>query len=232
MKIEAAMLHETDLRLVRAEVQPHFDREFAKRALDIVVSVIALVLLLPVMVLITLLIRATSPGSAIFRQTRVGNRGSEFSMLKFRTMYVDSDDRIHRDYVRRLLLDEQPGDGGEEGIYKLTDDPRITPIGRFLRRTSLDELPQLVNVLKGEMSLVGPRPVLAWEVELYKPEHHARFLVKPGVTGLWQVSGRNTLTMNEALDLDVDYIQRRTLGLDLIILVKTVPLLLTGRGAR
>lgn len=149
-------------------------------------------------------------------------------MLKFRTMHQDNDDSVHREYVSRLLTEHQPPYGGEEGLYKLSDDARITRVGRFLGLTSLDELPQLFNVIRGEMSLVGPRPALPWEVELYKAPHRARLLVKPGITGLWQVSGRNSLTMNQAPDLDVEYVRRRSIVLDFAILAKTV--VLTRRG--
>jgi lipopolysaccharide/colanic/teichoic acid biosynthesis glycosyltransferase len=146
-------------------------------------------------------------------------------MLKFRSMYVDCDDAPHREYNRRELAGEDPR-AGDDGVYKVADDPRITAVGRLLRTTSLDELPQLINVLKGEMALVGPRPALDWEVALYRPHHHDRFLVKPGITGLWQVSGRNRLSMPEALDLDVAYVRRRSVGLDLRILARTVPTVL------
>ncbi len=203
-----------------------------RRLIDIVLSSLALIMLFPAMLVISLLIRATSPGRAIFSQTRVGYRGRTFLMFKFRTMYQGNDDSLHREYVMRLLTEEEPPDGGEQGLYKLSRDPRVTPVGGFLRRTSLDELPQLLNVLLGEMSLVGPRPALPWEVKHYKPRHHARFLVKPGLTGLWQISGRNVLTMDQALDLDVEYVRRRSVRLDLAILAKTVPVVLSGRGAR
>ncbi|MDQ4144093.1 MAG: sugar transferase, partial [Actinomycetota bacterium] len=148
------------------------------------------------------------------------------------TMHQDTDDNAHREYVSRLLTEHRPPHGGEEGLYKLSHDARITRVGGFLRRTSLDELPQLVNVVRGEMSLVGPRPALPWEVELYKPAHRARLLVKPGVTGLWQVSGRNSLTMSQALDLDVEYVRRQSVGLDFAILAKTLPVVLMRRGVR
>jgi lipopolysaccharide/colanic/teichoic acid biosynthesis glycosyltransferase len=147
-------------------------------------------------------------------------------------MYVDSDDRLHRDYVRQLLEDPPTAPRGPDGLYKLVDDPRITPVGRWLRRASLDELPQLVNVLRGEMSLVGPRPVLPWEAALFGPRHSARFQVSPGITGLWQISGRNRLTMTQALDLDVEYVERQCLRLDLAILIRTIPVVLGRKGAR
>ena len=135
-------------------------------------------------------------------------------------------DEAHREYVSRLLTDDQPPVGGASGLYKLDADPRITRVGAVLRRTSLDELPQLLNVLKGDMSLVGPRPALPWEADLFSDSHRARFLVTPGLTGLWQVSGRSKLPMRQGLDLDVEYVRRQGFLLDLSILLKTVPTVL------
>jgi lipopolysaccharide/colanic/teichoic acid biosynthesis glycosyltransferase len=145
-------------------------------------------------------------------------------------MAVDSNDEVHREFVTKMLRDELPHQDGDE-LFKLTEDERITGVGRILRRFSLDELPQLFNVLSGQMSLVGPRPALPWEVELFQPRHRKRFEVKPGMTGLWQVKGRSSLSMNQALDLDVEYVDRRTFWLDLGILARTVPVVLSGRGA-
>ena len=201
------------------------------RLIDLSVGGLALVVLGPAMLLIALLVRLTSPGPALFRQVRVGYLEQPFVMLKFRTMRAGCDDTVHREYNRRELSGEDPRDGGG-GLYKLDRDDRITPVGRFLRRSSLDELPQLINVMRGEMALVGPRPALAWEVELYRPHHHERFLVKPGITGLWQVSGRNRLSMIEALDLDVEYVRRRSVGLDVRILARTLPAVLNLGSTR
>lgn len=203
----------------------------AKRALDVSVAAIGLVVGLPGLVLIALAVRRT-PGPVLFRQTRVGRGGRTFRMLKFRTMHAGTDDRVHRDYVTRLLREESPPAGRVRGLYKLEDDRRVTRVGAWLRRTSLDELPQLWNVLRGEMSLVGPRPALPYEVELYEPPHRERLTVRPGITGLWQVSGRSQLSMRQALDLDVEYVRRRGLGLDLWILARTVPVVLSMRGVR
>ena len=202
------------------------------RALDLGIAVLALITLSPLMLLIALLIPITSRGPILFRQTRVGHLGQPFIMLKFRSMFADCDDRIHGDFVTRLLNAEDAPPNGLDGIFKLENDPRVTKLGRFLRRTSLDELPQLFNVLRGHMSLVGPRPSLPWEVELYKEHHRLRFQVKPGMTGLWQVRGRSLLSMEQALDLDVAYVLRRTLRLDLWILLMTLPVVLRGEGAR
>lgn len=201
---------------------------YITRFVDIVLATLVLVLLAPVFAVIALLVRATSPGPALFRQVRMGYRGAPFVMLKFRTMYDKSDDTLHREYVSRMLVDGDGFGSGTNGLFKLDQDPRITPLGHFLRRSSLDELPQIFNVLRGEMSLVGPRPPLSWEVELYQQHHHLRFQVKPGITGLWQVSGRNKLSMNEALDLDVRYVREWSLGLDFQILAMTLPALFQG----
>jgi lipopolysaccharide/colanic/teichoic acid biosynthesis glycosyltransferase len=203
----------------------------AKRAIDVVLAGLMLLMLSPVMLIIVMMIRVTSPGSALFQQVRVGRRGSPFVMLKFRTMHQGLGDAIHRAYVTAMLSGRADPADAQHGIYKLTSDPRVTRIGKFLRKTSLDELPQLVNVLRGEMSLVGPRPVLPWEAELFEPRHQVRFAVKPGITGLWQVKGRNTLTMQQALDLDVEYALRRTILFDLAILLRTMPTVLLSRGA-
>jgi lipopolysaccharide/colanic/teichoic acid biosynthesis glycosyltransferase len=201
------------------------------RLIDVVLAAVLLVVLAPLLLLIGALVRVTSRGPAIFEQSRVGYRRQPFVMLKFRTMYANCDDSVHRDFVGRMLGGEDPRSSGPGGLFKLVGDCRVTPVGRLLRASSLDELPQLVNVLRGEMSLVGPRPALAWELERYQPHHHERFLVKPGITGLWQVSGRSRLTINEALELDVEYARRRSLALDLWILVRTVGVVLRSGAA-
>jgi lipopolysaccharide/colanic/teichoic acid biosynthesis glycosyltransferase len=152
-------------------------------------------------------------------------------MYKFRTMHVDSCDEIHREYVRKLLTEDCPPVGGAKGLYKLESDARVTKVGRLLRRSSVDELPQLLNVVKGDMSLVGPRPALPYEAELFSTTHRARFLVAPGVTGLWQICGRSKLPMQQGLDLDVEYVQRRSFWLDVWILIKTVPAVFSAAGA-
>jgi lipopolysaccharide/colanic/teichoic acid biosynthesis glycosyltransferase len=200
----------------------------AERTFDLVIASLLLLLLSPLMIVIAIMIRLTSAGPALFRQERIGWRGSAFVMFKFRTMFRDNDDSEHRAFVSSMLNGEVAG--AEGGVYKLTRDPRVTGVGRVLRKTSLDELPQLFNVLRGTMSLVGPRPALPWEVELFDPRYRARFDVRPGITGLWQVSGRNTLTMPQALELDVAYVRRRTLGLDTVILLKTIPAVIAARG--
>jgi lipopolysaccharide/colanic/teichoic acid biosynthesis glycosyltransferase len=202
-----------------------------KRIFDLVVALCLVCLVLPIFIAVWLLVRTTSPGKAMFRQTRVGRLGRPFVMYKFRTMHVDCDDAIHREYVRKLLTDHEPPVGGAKGLYKLESDPRVTRVGRVLRKTSVDELPQLLNVVKGDMSLVGPRPALPYEAELFSTTHRARFLVAPGVTGLWQICGRSKLPMQEGLDLDIEYVERRSFWLDLRILIKTLPAVFTADGA-
>jgi lipopolysaccharide/colanic/teichoic acid biosynthesis glycosyltransferase len=203
-----------------------------KRLFDLVAAALILIVSAPVMLTIAVAVRLSSPGGALFRQTRLGLGERPFLLYKFRTMYTGCPDDIHRFYVQRLLSDDGSAPREADGVFKIEADPRITPIGAFLRRTSLDELPQLFNVLRGDMSLVGPRPVLPWEADLFSTGHRARFRVPAGVTGLWQVSGRNRLTMKEALDLDVTYVQRRGFTTDLLILLRTVPVVLRRRGVR
>lgn len=203
-------------------------RDWVKRSADILLASVGLLVATPVLVAVFCLVRLTSRGPAIYRQERVGSGHRAFRMYKFRTMVVNCDENIHREYVSRLLA------GGIEptnGLYKIDRDPRITRLGGVLRRTSLDELPQLLNVLRGDMSVVGPRPALPWEAEMFPPWAESRFTVRPGLTGLWQVSGRNRLNMTEGLALDVDYVRRRCFWLDLQILALTVPAVLRG-GAR
>ena len=197
-----------------------------KRGLDILGSALGLILLSPLMLVIALLVKWSSPGPVLFRQTRLGWRGKRFSFYKFRSMYWKSDESLHRKYVTELIAGggKSGASAGREGkgLFKLSDDPRVTPLGRFLRRLSLDELPQLFNVLKGEMSLVGPRPPIAYEVEKYQPWHLRRILeMKPGMTGLWQVSGRSRTTFEEMVRLDLRYAKQWSLWLDLKILFRT-----------
>jgi lipopolysaccharide/colanic/teichoic acid biosynthesis glycosyltransferase len=204
----------------------------ARRLGDLVLATTALIVAAPLMVAIAALVRATSPGPILFRQTRLGHLERPFQILKFRTMYADSDHGVHREYVTRMLSGQDPRQHGAAALFKLEHDARIIPIGRFLRRTSLDELPQLFNVLRGDMALVGPRPVMPWEVELYKPHHRERFQVKPGITGLWQVRGRSRLSWLQALELDVEYVRRQSIALDLWILVMTLPAVLRAGESR
>ena len=221
----------TDLAQRKGTTAPWPLREAAKRISDIWLSLALIVVMAPLLLLLCLLVKLTSAGPALYRQERLGRDKQPFTLLKLRTMYADNDDRIHRDYVTSLLSDGQAAPAGRSGLFKLDADPRITPVGAWLRRTSLDELPQLFNVLRGEMSLVGPRPVLAWEARLFEAPFQQRFAVRPGITGLWQVNGRSRLSMRKALELDVEYVFRRSFTLDLVILLRTVPALFRG-GAR
>lgn len=202
-----------------------------KRMMDVAIATAALIILAPLFVLVPALIRATSRGPAFFRQERVGLGGGPFTLLKFRTMYIDNDDTAHREIVVAQLKGATVA-GTSDGVFKLENDPRITRVGSWLRRLSLDELPQLINVLRGEMSIVGPRPGLQMEVDLYASRHMRRLDVRPGLTGMWQVSGRNRLNMLEMLDLDVRYVETWRPRLDLEILMATPGALLRGDGAR
>jgi exopolysaccharide biosynthesis polyprenyl glycosylphosphotransferase len=195
---------------------------FTKSVFDRAFALVGLVVCLPILAVIALAIRVTSPGPILFRQTRVGRDGRVFRMWKFRTMVEGAEDRI--DEVRDLA-------DPEHVLFKLADDPRVTPVGRWLRRHSLDELPQLWNVLRGDMSVVGPRPPLPGEVERYGDDAHRRLLVKPGLTGLWQVSGRADLSWQDAVRLDLYYVENWSWVLDALILARTVPAVVRGRGA-
>jgi lipopolysaccharide/colanic/teichoic acid biosynthesis glycosyltransferase len=203
--------------------------------MDIVGSVLALLLFAPVLLAVGLAIKLTSKGPVVFWQTRVGQDGEEFVLLKFRTMHIDNDPRAHREYVKQLIAGSAQrlrGNGKGRDVYKLTTDSRITCVGRFLRRTSLDELPQLFNVLRGEMSLVGPRPAIAYEVEEYTTWQRQRiFEAKPGITGLWQVNGRSHVTFEEMVRLDLQYARTWSPWLDLKILMRTPAAMFFGDGA-
>jgi lipopolysaccharide/colanic/teichoic acid biosynthesis glycosyltransferase len=202
-----------------------------KRAMDIFGSFAALIAFLPAFAIIALLVKLTSKGPVLFCQKRVGQYGREFNFFKFRTMYVDDNSEIHREYVAKLIAGKADLGQGK-GVYKLTNDPRITALGRFLRRTSLDELPQFVNVLKNDMSLVGPRPPLPYEYERYKTWHKRRVLeLKPGLTGLWQVEGRSRTTFDEMVRMDIKYASTSSLWVDLKILLQTPAAMFSGRGA-
>ncbi len=190
-------------------------QRFLKRSVDLFGSAVLILLLSPLLLVLALLVRITSPGPAIFRQQRVGRHGQEFRMLKFRSMVQDAESRLPE------LIASNRGGLGNEVMFKMRADPRITPLGRFMRRYSLDELPQLFNVLGGSMSLVGPRPPLPREVDRYADHVHRRFLVKPGITGLWQVSGRSTLEWDDTVRLDLAYVENWNLLGDLLILAKT-----------
>ncbi|MDT7634056.1 MAG: hypothetical protein QOI50_5986 [Pseudonocardiales bacterium] len=201
----------------------------ARRAVDLTVSLAALLVLGIPLIVIGLVIRWTSVGPALFQQQRVGLGGKTFTMYKFRTMRTGVGDEMLRELIAAELRGE---DTSVDGSYKLDSDPRVTPIGAFLRKTSLDELPQLINVLFGDMSLVGPRPCLEWEARMFPAEFQPRFSVRPGITGLWQVSGRSTVSTLEMLHLDLTYVRTRNLVGDLSILVRTVPSMLKDHSVR
>jgi lipopolysaccharide/colanic/teichoic acid biosynthesis glycosyltransferase len=203
-----------------------------RRLLDISCGLALILLFSPILIGVALAVRIDSRGPAFFRQRRVGYREKEFTLFKFRSMRVDADPQGHQEYVTALIKGQGSAqNGGRENLYKLAVDNRITPVGRWIRRWSLDELPQLFNVVRGDMTLVGPRPAIPYEVAEYPSWYCERFSVKPGLTGYWQVSGRSERTYEEMVRLDIEYAQRRSLGLDLSILVKTPWVVLSRKGA-
>lgn len=206
-----------------------------KRAMDIAGSLLMLILCGPVFLVIALAIKASSKGPVLFRQQRVGQYGQHFTFFKFRSMKADNDHSVHKEYVTEFITSKaskQPANGNGEGVYKLTSDPRVTRVGRLLRRSSLDELPQFLNVLKGEMSLVGPRPPIPYELAAYQTWHRRRLLeVKPGITGLWQVTGRSRVNFDEMVRLDLRYATSWSPSLDFTILMRTPLAVIKGSGA-
>jgi lipopolysaccharide/colanic/teichoic acid biosynthesis glycosyltransferase len=209
---------------------------FLKRIIDFMGSLLGLIFLSPVFLLVALAIKLTSRGPVFFKQERVGQRGERFIFLKFRSMYENSDEKAHKDYITNFISSPREDSADSRNtnapvVYKMEADRRVTPLGKFLRKTSLDELPQFINVLKGEMSLVGPRPPIPYECDLYDIWHRRRVLgVRPGITGLWQVEGRSRRTFNDMVRLDLKYINEWSLWLDLKILIKTPWIMLTGSG--
>jgi exopolysaccharide biosynthesis polyprenyl glycosylphosphotransferase len=210
---------------------PHF----VKRVMDIVGSLMGLTFFSPLFVVVALAIKLTSKGPILFKQKRVGQYGALFTFLKFRSMECVNDPGIHQKYIKRFIAGEVPlaqSNQGQNAVYKIQQDPRVTRVGKFLRKTSLDELPQLINVLKGEMSLVGPRPPIPYESEVYEVWHRRRVLeAKPGITGLWQVSGRSRLKFNDMVRLDLQYAKTWSIWLDIKILLQTPRAVLFGEGA-
>jgi lipopolysaccharide/colanic/teichoic acid biosynthesis glycosyltransferase len=219
----------TMAELTRTVARPRPATSLARRTLDVSVAGTVLLVLVPVIALAAIAVRLSSPGPVLFRQRRLGRHMEPFTVLKFRTMRADADSALHRDYVRSLI-GTQPPEDAPDNLYKLVIDPRVTRVGRFLRSWSLDEVPQLWNVLRGEMSLVGPRPVIEYEVEQYPDWYLRRFAVKPGLTGLWQVSGRNEKTYEEMVRYDIEYAERRSLWLDLRILARTALVVMRRQG--
>lgn len=207
----------------------HYER--TKRVLDVVFSVLIFLPLCVIMAMIALCIRADSEGPIFFHQKRVGRHGVEFDMLKFRSMYVNCDDASHRGAIAKYLSGQMLGEStGGDLSYKQVDDPRVTRVGRFLRKTSLDELPQFLNVLRGDMALVGPRPPLVYEVESYNLYHKMRLSGKPGLTGPWQVYGRSRVPFETMVEMDIAYLHRQSLREDLKLIALTVPVMFKGRG--
>jgi lipopolysaccharide/colanic/teichoic acid biosynthesis glycosyltransferase len=202
-----------------------------KRILDIFFTLLILLPLCIVMGVVAALIRFDSKGPIFFRQKRVGQNGVEFKMLKFRSMYVHADDSPHRNAVRLYMNgDILNGETATENLYKLTNDPRVTRVGCFIRKMSIDELPQFINVLRGEMTLVGPRPPIPYEVEVYSTRDHLRLSGKPGLTGTWQVYGRSRVTFSEMVEMDIAYLQQQSMWQDLKLIALTLPVMLMGRG--
>jgi lipopolysaccharide/colanic/teichoic acid biosynthesis glycosyltransferase len=218
-------------RDLHREQGPEIPAEIVKRAIDLLGSLIALIVLLPAFALVVALVKLTSRGPVFYCQERVGQYGRLFKFYKFRSMYVNNDSGLHRDYVTKLIEGakhvQQPN-----GMYKLVNDPRVTRVGRFLRRSSLDELPQFFNILRGDMSLVGPRPPLPYEFERYRVWHRRRVLdIKPGLTGLWQVKGRSRTTFDEMVRMDLRYARTRSLWMDIKIILQTPVAMFSGTGA-
>jgi exopolysaccharide biosynthesis polyprenyl glycosylphosphotransferase len=205
-----------------------------KRFVDIAVSGLVVLIFAPLLGFIALLVKLLSPGPVLFRQIRAGKKGNPFTFYKFRTMRHDADDSLHKEYATNFIGGKElrlRDESKKQDVFKMPDDPRVTSIGRILRKTSLDELPQLFNVIKGDMSLVGPRPPCAYELTIYRDWHKRRLLAKPGITGLWQVSGRSSVPFHDMVLLDLYYINRWSLLLDLEIMIKTIPVVLYGKGA-
>src|SRR6266571_601642 len=200
-----------------------------KRALDILFILLFSIPILIVFGIIALLIKLDSKGPVLHIQKRMGQNGVEFSMLKFRSMFENSDDKAHREAVKQYMNGERLN-GDADAPYKLKNDARVTRVGRFIRKTSLDELPQFWNVLRGEMTLVGPRPPLPYEVELYSSYNWLRLVGRPGVTGFWQIYGRSRVTFQEMIEMDIAYLQRQSLWEDLKLIVLTLPVMIKGKG--
>ncbi len=223
-ELQEAIAERDDVEEIISVSEVEEDRLYAvmKRLIDITTTFILLVLFLPLIPIVTILIKLDSPGSILYKQKRVGKNGREFDFYKFRSMVVGAESVIGA---------LKPLCGMDGPIFKLKEDPRITPVGRFLRRSSLDELPQLINVLKGEMSIVGPRPNLPSEVSHYLPWQRRRLDVTPGITCFWQIAGRSHIGFQEWMRLDLEYIRKRSLRTDLVIMLKTIPAVIARKGA-
>ena len=202
-----------------------------KRILDLVFTILILIPLFIVIAIIAVLIRIDSKGPIFYRQKRIGMNGVEFDLFKLRSMYVDSDDSVHRESIKQYMNGAAlNGKENSDNLYKLVDDPRVTRVGQFIRKFSIDELPQFINVLRGEMTLVGPRPPLPYEVEEYGPHEWIRLFGKPGLTGTWQVYGRSRVPFQEMVEMDIEYLGHQSILLDLKLIALTLPVMLQGRG--
>jgi lipopolysaccharide/colanic/teichoic acid biosynthesis glycosyltransferase len=228
---EPTVLGATDVAAVSSDARQSGLGLVMKRVIDVVGALFGLILLSPVFALVAVIIKLDSKGPVFFCQERLGKNGRPFTFYKFRTMEHGNDPAIHREYVTSLIQGESEELKGETGAYKIELDPRVTRFGHYLRRTSVDELPQLINVVRGEMSLVGPRPPIGYEVDLYGVRERRRLDVMPGITGLWQVSGRSQKSYREMVDLDLRYIDEWSVLGDLKILAQTVSVVLGRKGA-
>jgi lipopolysaccharide/colanic/teichoic acid biosynthesis glycosyltransferase len=213
--------------VVRSSPATIFNRSWQKRAFDYIITIPGLIVISPLLFLIAIVIKLDSRGPVFFKQKRVGLDGRIFDVIKFRTMVFNADQEFHQKQITAYANDELDIEAG----VKINNDPRITRVGRFLRNTSLDEFPQLLNVLKGEMSLVGPRPVPVYEADLYKLWHSERMGTLPGITGLWQIYGRSSVSFDQQLRMDIQYIRNQSLGLNLKILIHTIPVIINKKGA-
>jgi lipopolysaccharide/colanic/teichoic acid biosynthesis glycosyltransferase len=203
----------------------------AKRILDVTVTLLLLPIFCLVVPVLVLLIRLDSKGPILYRQKRIGQDGVEFDFFKFRSMYINNDDSLHRTAIQQFMGGQRLNhDDSTPNLYKLNNDRRVTRIGKFIRKTSLDELPQFLNVLRGEMSLVGPRPPLSYEVAHYSSRDRLRLSGKPGLTGIWQVYGRSRVTFKEMIEMDIDYLHKQSVLYDLKLIVLTIPVMLLARG--
>jgi lipopolysaccharide/colanic/teichoic acid biosynthesis glycosyltransferase len=244
--IEIKIVQEKDPLAISPVSGRRLNYHLSKRFIDLVFAVLALIVFSPLILIVAILIKLDSPGPVFFIQDRVGVRRRVFNKTiyyemitfrcyKFRTMICNADPSLHKSYVKALINNDCQGmaalQGEDTKIRKLTHDPRITRLGRILRKSSIDEIPQFINVLKGEMSMVGPRPAIPYEVELYKPWHYRRLETKPGITGLWQVTARCTADFDEIVRLDIQYVEKQSFWLDMKILLKTPLAVLSCKGA-
>jgi len=214
---------------VPAAAQSRRVHYWLKNVLDLTIAVVTLVVFSPLLLIVGLAVKLDSPGPAIFKQKRIGKDGKLFTVRKFRTMYVDADDKPHREALKKLVEGQPAATVNGQGFFKPVDDPRVTRVGKFLRATGLDELPQAINILRRDMSVVGPRPAIPYELELYKDWHHRRLGVRPGVTGLWQVRRHDTQNFDDVMRLDLEYVDSFSIWLDLKIILLTFPMILFHR---